>query len=259
MDNETQKITFKEMKDNKIKQIMHNLQIFASGKMKIQGLLNLVILFIVLLNLDACTQKTKSNTPSKNLQDTIIVKHKDVMNDNTFVINIYSKSYSYYWLVGKDTLDFRLNASEYKEDSAFNIAALNKSPMLFTDALKKIEACLPLIKEDFDVSKINSIYFNSPIYYLDLTKELSSEYEQKFGQKYMGYEKLNQFLLKSSLNLQLDNFLNPLNKKVKGYGIEKFQLIDKKDYNMRLPNVDTTEYPKFIIDGMGISVQLGGK
>src|SRR5690606_29637218 len=101
-----------------------------------------------------------------------------------------------------------------------------------------INECLPLIQRDFNIMKFSSIYFQSPIYYIDLVKELSGEYEQKFGQKYIGYEKLNPFLLQSSLNIRLNNFLEPLNKKVKRYGIEKFQLVSKESFIGDFPGFD---------------------
>ena len=120
--------------------------------------------------------------------------------------------------------------------------------------------CLPLIEEDFDVLKLKHIHFNPPIYYLDLTKTLSSEYDQKFGRKNISYERFIQFLLQSSLNSQLNEFCNPLNKKVKHYGFEKFFLIDKKYYEGYLPNTDFTEYPEFTFNAhTGISVSLVNK
>ena len=132
--------------------------------------------------------------------------------------------------------------------------------MLFTAVLEKIEACFSLIEEDFVLSKPISFNFMAPIYYLDLSKKLSSEYEQEFGQKDIDYAKLNNFLLASSLTSQLNHFLNPLNKKVKSYGLEKFFLIEKKHYEHYLPNVDFTEYPEFTFNAhCGISVYLENK
>jgi hypothetical protein len=83
-----------------------------------------------------------------------------------------------------------------------------------------------------------------------------NEYEKKFGKKGIGYQDLNDFLLSSSLNTRLSSFLHPLNKKVKRYSIEKFQLVDKNNFNSYLPDTDLTDYPEFAIGGMGLSVQL---
>jgi hypothetical protein len=66
-------------------------------------------------------------------------------------------------------------------------------------------------------------------------------------------------LLKSTLNMKLDNFLNPLDKKVKRYSIEKFHLLDKKYYSSYFPSIDFKEYPEFTIEGNGVSVQLENK
>ena len=99
-----------------------------------------------------------------------------------------------------------------------------------------------------------------PIFYLDLAKKLSSEYEQEFRRKNIDYRKLNEFLLKSNLNTQLNHFLNPLNKKVKRYGMEKFHLVNKEDYKNYWPNVDLKEYPEFTLHGYtGVFVGLENK
>lgn len=221
----------------------------------------LTLLFITIIALTSCVQETKSNKqtekPFDNL-DTLIVKHKHELN-KSYEVGFYSKSYSYYWLVGKDTLDFVVNATEYEKDSTLHINIYHEQPILFTKALTKIGECIPSIKEDFYISKLNSFYFRNLIYYFDLTKELSSEYDKQFGRKNISYEKLNTFLLNSNMNKQLDDFVNPFDKKVKRYGIEKFHLTDKKYFSEYLPNVDLTEYPEFAINGMGLSVQLENK
>ena len=115
---------------------------------------------------------------------------------------------------------------------------------------------LTLISQNF-----SSLYFRSPIYYLDLTKELSKEYEQSFGKNRISYQKLDEFLLESALNTQLNNFLKPFDKKVKRYSIEKFQLLDKKSFSeyLQLPVSELSDYPELTIEGMGLFVQLVDK
>jgi hypothetical protein len=201
------------------------------------------------------TKTHNQTTLTDDKTDTIIVKHKNDLN-KSYEVGFLSKSYSYYWLVGNDTLDFSINAREYEKDSTLNLSIHHKEPIFFTTALTKINECLPSIRKDFNLTKVNSLYFRDPIYYFDLIKELSSEYEKQFGRKNISYQTLNQFLLKSNLNQQLENFANPLNKKVKWYSIEKFHLTDKKYFSDYLPNVDLTEYPEFTINGMGLYIQL---
>lgn len=219
---------------------------------------NLTLLFLLTLGFISCNQNTKSNNQTaatNNNTDTIIVKHK---NDFTksYEIGFLSKSNSYYWLVGNDTLDFSINAIQYEKDSTLHLSIHHKKPILFSEALAKISECLPRIKEDFHLAKLNSFYFKAPIYYYDLVKELSTEYEKQFGRKYISYNNLNNFLLKSNLNKQLNNFVNPLEKKIKRYSIEKFHLTDKKYFVEYFPNVDLTAYPTFAINGMGIYIHL---
>ena len=230
--------------------------------MNIGKYLKWLFLFIIPLGLISCVKETKSNNlsakTSKNIQDTIIVKQKQALN-RSYEVGFLSKSHSYYWLVGKDTLDIVVNVREYSRDSTLHLSVHHKDPMLFASLLTKINECYPQIEKDFDLSKFNSFYFRQPIYYLDLANDLSTEYEQQFGQKSINYEKLNQFLLNSKLNKQLGNLVKPLHKKVKRYSIEKFHLMEKRHYVSYLQNVDLTEYPEFTIHGMGLYAQLENK
>jgi hypothetical protein len=89
--------------------------------------------------------------------------------------------------------------------------------------------------------------------------KLSREYELKFGRKNATYLKLNTFLLTSSLNSQLENFLDPLSKKVVSYSIEKFQVIEKEAFINYLPEADIKNYPGFALGGMAVSVKLKSK
>src|SRR5690554_4199913 len=214
--------------------------------------INLALILSLTLGFISCNQEKKSNNQtavSNEKTDTIIVKLKNELN-KSYEVGFLSKSYSYYWLVGKDTLDFSVNAREYKKDSTFHLSIHHKKPIMFTIALTKMNECLPHIKEDFKLAKLNSLYFRDPIYYLDLVKELSREYEEQFGRKNISHEKLNDFLLKSNLNKHLDNFVSPIDKKIKRYSIEKFHLTNKKYFGEYLPNVDLIEYPEFAINGM---------
>lgn len=221
------------------------------------------IFIIILFSFTSCSQNKESyleKTPSsKQPDDTIIVKHENVL-DTSYEVGFYSKRYSYYWLVGNDTLDFFISATEYEKDRTLQLRIHHKHPLLFMAVLDNIDKCIPLIKNDFEITKLSSISFKSPINYLDLTIELSKDYEQKFGRKIIIYQKLNEFLLASSLNKQLDKFLNPFDKKVKRYHIEKFRLIEKKDFSTYLPGIDLTDYPEFTIDGYtGVNVQIEKK
>ncbi|MFN9303896.1 MAG: hypothetical protein ACK6DA_14125 [Candidatus Kapaibacterium sp.] len=222
---------------------------------------NLTLILSLTLGFISCNQETKSNNQTavtNDKTDTIIVKHKNDLN-KSYEVGFLSKSYSYYWLVGNDTLDFSVNARQYEKDSTLHLSIHHKKPIIFTTTLTRINECLPQIKEDVYLTKLNSLYFRDPIYYFDLVKELSTEYEKQFGSKNISYEKLNDFLLKSKVNEQLDNFVSPLDKKIKRYSIEKFHLTDKKYFGEYLPNVDLKEYPEFAINGMGLYIQLETK
>lgn len=148
--------------------------------------MKLIIILIISIGPASCIQTPKPNAQnvetSEHRSGTLIVKHENILN-KSYEIGFYSKSFSYYWLAGKDTLDFTLKTTEYEKDSTIYISVQHTKPILFTSALAKINECYPPIKEDFDISKLNSFYFKPPVYYPDLAKKLSIEYEQKFGQK----------------------------------------------------------------------------
>lgn len=213
------------------------------------------LLFLIIMI--SCKQDTGkiNEKESIDFQDTIIKKHQNKI-DQSYEVGIYSKSYSYYWLVNKDTLDLRIYAKEYVSDSTFHLIIHHNNPVPFETVLSKIFESLPTILEDFDTSKLNSLYFNSPIYYKDLVDNLMEEYEQKIGENTVDYHKLNEFLIQSHLTENLNSLLNKIDKEVQNYSIEKFQLLRKENYGSYISDVILTDYPEFAIHGMGIYVRI---
>ncbi|MDQ3279448.1 MAG: hypothetical protein M3Q06_14060 [Bacteroidota bacterium] len=222
-----------------------------------------IFLFVIILTLLSCGEATSpyssqaSNT-SKTIQDTVVVKHKNDL-DKSYAIGFLSKSYSYSWVAGNDTLDFGLIATEHEKDSSLHLHIIHKQPILFSTALMRIDDCLQVIKDDFKIYNLRSLYFEPPIYYADLSNDLSKEYKQAFGQKNIGYQRLNQFLLESNFDSQLNTFLKPYSKTVSRYGIEKFHLLHKENYRHYLKDADLTHYPDFTLHGMGLSIRLTDK
>lgn len=220
---------------------------------------NFVIFFVLLVSIFYLQIDAKKNTSNyeEYIQDTIIVKHKNSI-DKSYEVGFYSKSYSYFWIVGKDTLDFSISAHEYQKDKSMSINIFHKNPVNLETAIKNTNKCLPLIKQDFNIEKLDYLYFtNSFIYYPDIVTKLSNDYEAKFGQKRIKYEILSKFLLNSIFTIKMNEFLESQNKKVVGYGIEKFNLIDKESMKYQLPNTELKDYPEFSINGMGTVLKLG--
>lgn len=204
-------------------------------------------------NSEQTKEKTDSST-TEITQDTVLVKIENELN-KSYEIGFYSKSYTYCWTVGQDTLDLKIGVKEYVRDSSIQISAFNKNPVQFQRVMNMINECLPIIQEDFEVNKLSSLYFpKPPIFYKDLTTQLSKDYESQFGQENISYGKLNDFLMNSWLEEQIADFLAQFNKTTRRYGIEKFHLLGKEYYNEYIPNADLNEYPEFSIHGIGISV-----
>lgn len=220
----------------------------------------LPVLIILLLLVTSCnhSSKNKDNNQAKTEQssaDTVIVRIESKI-DKSDELAFFSKSVKYCWVIDKDTLDFIVGVNEVAGDSSVSIRTIHYKPILFTKALDKINDCLPLIAQDFDLSKLSSLDFAPPIFYKDLTNELSDSYENQFGNKNIKRQELNEFLMNSWLQERVEDFLQPFNKSVKRYSIEKYHLLEKKYYNQYIPNKDLDDYPSFSIHGMGMSVIL---
>lgn len=213
--------------------------------------------------LSACgsgnSKKLKEDSAENTIVDTILIKAENPREG--FAKDFYAKSYSYYWVAGQDTVHLPLQATARKEDGAVVLATTVDSVALFSTMLRKLQQALPTIAVDFELAELSSFYFRTPIYYPDLALELGKEYEQQFGEKEIAYAELNDFLMGSSLTVKLNQALEPLDKKVKRYNIEKFHFTSlnpafEGDYRQLLPHVDPSEYPQLIIHGMGLSVEI---
>lgn len=217
-----------------------------------------IVPFILTLILLSCnnskqTEETKDSSTAEITQDTVLVKIENELN-KSYEIGFYSKSYTYCWTVGQDTLDFKIGLTEYVSNSSVQLRIFNRQPILFSTAIDKVNECLPLIRENFELENLSSLQLEPPILYKDLTTELSQDYQYQFGHKNIGYDKLNEFLMNSWLEQKIEKFLDQFGKTTKRYRIEKFHLLDKEYYSEYMPNSDLNEYPEFSIHGMGISV-----
>ena len=215
----------------------------------------LVILILVSCNNSTKNQGNKQATTEQTATDTVIVRIENKI-DKSDEFSFYSKSIKYCWVIGNDILDFMVGVNEQTGDSSVSIRTMHYHPILFTKALDKINDCLPLIAQDFNLNNLNSLYFAPPIFYKDLTNELSKSYENQFGNKRIKFKEMNEFLINSWLQERLEDLLQQFNKSIKRYGIEKYHRLEKKYYNQYIPNTDLDDYPSFSIHGRGISVIL---
>src|SRR5690606_16920676 len=93
-------------------------------KMNPNKFINLAFILTISFGHISCIHKKKSNDQTEKSSDsvgTIIVKHKNDLN-KSYEVGFYSKSYSYYWLAGKDTLDFVVSAAEHEKDSTLHLS-----------------------------------------------------------------------------------------------------------------------------------------
>lgn len=198
------------------------------------------------------TQKTVS-TPAEEI---FVVKGHGAKND---LPGFYARRYVYGWAAGEDTADFRVLVNERTADSSFGLHIVHKQPINFDLVLQRLKMLFPKLQEDFDPSRMRSLYFKSPFYYGDLTRNLSREYQEKFGKQWINYTRLNQFLFSTEVHARLNDLVSKFNRKVDRYGIEKFQLLEKKSLPSHDRNFDVTSYPEMILDGMGFHVALTKK
>jgi len=218
-----------------------------------------ILPILIILTLVSCNHTTKKTDTDQsdvkeNLIDTILVKVENKIDKP--LIDFYAKSFTYCWITSKDTLDFKIGVTEQVRDSSVQIRFYHNKPILFLSALEKLNECFPQIQQDFNIDRLNSFYFETPIFYKDMTTELSKSYENQFGDKNINYQKLNEFLMNSWLEEKINDFLSQFNKSTQRYSIEKFHLLDKEFFDSYIPGVDLKDYPSFSINGMGISVIL---
>jgi len=211
----------------------------------------ITVFIFILFSVYSCTK----NKDVIQLEDNTTLVKKNIELSG-FLSDFYSRAYSYHWIKDKDTLDFSINIYERKKDSTSTLSLINVTPMLFDVLIDKTTACIPLIQKDFDFYKINTLYFKSPLYFPDLARDLTLEYEEKFERAVIEKQELDQFLLKSALNTHLSTILKPLHKKAKRYTIEKFDITDKANYQHFLPEINPDEYPEFSLNGTGVYVRL---
>jgi len=227
------------------------------GRIKLNISKSTMGISLILVLLSSCNYKTQNtgNNVVNKLESPRLVKAAIKLEG--WNKDFYTKAYNYYWIAEGDTLGLQLNVSEAIKDSAVSIVIMHQKPIKFATVIDSLTTWIPRIKEDFAMNKLNSLYFKEPIYYPDINKLLSQEYEEKFGKKRIDQQKLSQFLLSTSLTRELNDFLKPLHsKKVSSYTVEKFHLIDRKHYQSYLPETNTADYPDFSIHGMGLYVEI---
>lgn len=212
-----------------------------------------IILFCNSMSVHAVCLMTNEHIHST--QDTLIVKGQRFNNE---FLSDSSEQYYYYWVSEKnDTLDFKIRISE-SHYGGVSLSVAHDYPILFSDVLNKIKLFIPMLKNDYDLSKLQLLDFRKPIYYIDLAHELSNRYYKEFGNKRVENKKLIQFLLNANITSRINSLLEDINNKnVRAYGFEKFRILTKEYYKDYLPNIDFSAYPDFVLDGYtGFSVFL---
>lgn len=216
-------------------------------------------LYLLLIALTySCNQKKSTTTTATLVPDTTFSKIKIPLEG--YAEEHYANVYQYWSITnGKDTLPISYEVYENKNDSMLNIGINHQDPINFEVIIARLKFDLPKINKEINLSKLNSIYFKSIVYYPDLASALSNEYEQQFNKKRISHTQLNQFLLHSSLNTSLNEVFSLWNKQVKSYGIEKFHLSNLSSEKKYLNYSDTNLLPKFSINGMGLFIELQQK
>lgn len=231
-----------------------DVQALGTSLKKMKRIISIIITFTLLsCNNSKQAKETNDSETVEVPQDTVMVTIKNEIN-KSYEIGFYSKSYTYCWITGKDTLDFKIGLTEHVRDSSVQLNVFNRQPILFNTAIDMINECLPLIQENFEFGNLSSLYFRPPILYKDLTTKLTQDYKSQFGQKNISHEQLNEYLMNSWLEKRVSSFLAQFDKTTKRYSIEKFHLLDKDYYSEYIPKSDLNEYPEFSIHGMGVSV-----
>lgn len=226
--------------------------------LKAQHLIPLVWMLLIIPEFLLCDNLSKVTNKVKNEQFLTNTKIMRIENkiDKPYEIGVYLKSITYCTIANENILDFKIEVYKRAEDGSVCIIVLHDKPIMFLKALEKINDYLPIIAQDFNLNRLNLLYFKSPIFYKDLNSELSKSYEKQFGKKRIKYQKLNKFLRNSWLEEKISSFLCQFGKSVERYDIEKFHILKKKYYSNYISNTDFNDYPSFSVHGMGLSVMI---
>jgi len=208
-----------------------------------QSLVLICLLFFIF-----CDKKNKTISPTEptDFEWKLTITDEELVG---FTKEIKTKAKWYYWVKDKDTTNFKFRLSELKVDSLVQIVLEVKSPIEFKICLDSLNSIFLTVEKDFNLNKINDIYIGQTIYYPDLTKEFSNEYENQFGKKHISHEKINILLKKLPITEKLNSINSKYNVKVSTFGIEKFGIIEKKNFRIFPENYDFSDYPDFSIEG----------
>lgn len=229
------------------------------------SLLSLIVVFLF-----SCGQQnSKSETTTEKtakIKRVIQVEQNPIM--SSFEQDWYSRKYLFYTSRLNISNEIAIGIKEHKNDSSLTMNISHKAPVLYEDMLLKIREFIPTIEEHFDLSKLTYISLQPPTYYIDLNTEWTAAYAKEFGRKNEKYDERQRILESVSFTAKLNTILSPYNKKLRGYLIEKFHLIDKKHYHKHLTKpanpysykhfneVDYSDYPAFLIDGLSFGIVL---
>lgn len=166
------------------------------------------------------------------------------------------KSIRYYAVAGMDTIGARIHVDQSKSDGKISIDFRHHKPISFDDLLHWFKKFLPLINNDFELSKLTYLHFDTPLFYKDISSELSAEYQKRYGKESINWELQVSLLMESSLRMKLDSLFSPYRRKVLRIDVEKFHLTKKEYYREYFPEENLSEYPEVAIDGIMTNVLL---
>lgn len=164
----------------------------------------------------------------------------------------------YFVVAGKDTSNYRPIFIESKEGAAVRLDLRTRysgKPRPYQELLKELEIIFLEARKDYNLDSLKGISIGRLVHTgdlaIDITRQYYATFEQKDGIPTNDYPKIADFLLKSKLGSQFNNFLNKFEMEIDKISVEKvyFTTIEsvKSSPNIRS---DTTSLPDKILDCM---------
>lgn len=166
-----------------------------------------------------------------------------------FTEDAFTKAKWFYWVKDQDTTNYKFRFAELKNDSLVSVLIKVEKQIDFKTCLDSLNALFPIIEKEFNLNKMYSLYVGQVIYYPDLAKEISTQYEKDFGKKITSHKKFNEMMMQQPTTENLNSIIERYNKKIRAFSVEKFGLIEKPVFSLFIKDVDFSDYPDFIIEG----------
>jgi hypothetical protein len=158
---------------------------------------------------------------------------------------------SYFLSTANDTSDFICYLTEAKDDGKVSIDLYFEKTMSYRQQIDQLKKLLAEAAKDFDFDSLSTIFIGRLVNTGDLAIAITNQVnaEQAAIREFHDYDKVEAILLKSKLTSDFNRLLQPYNRSVAGFSVEKVFFTDKKELFLASKiESDSTAIPDRILD-----------